>query len=102
SQYLASVLATISGPVVLVGHSYGGAIITHAATGHPNVKALVYVAAFAPDQSETLGQLLAMNPGSEAVPPNLTFRPYPGGVDTYITPGAFHEVFCADVPANAA
>jgi pimeloyl-ACP methyl ester carboxylesterase len=102
AQYLASVLATISGPIVLVGHSYGGAIITNAATGNPNVKALVYIAAFAPDQGETLGQLLAMNPGSEAVPPNLTFRPYPGGVDTYITPSAFHEVFCADVPARTA
>jgi len=102
AQYLASVLATISGPIVLVGHSYGGAIITNAATGNPNVKALVHIAAFAPDQGETLGQLLAMNPGSEAVPPNLTFRPYPGGVDTYITPSAFHEVFCADVPARTA
>ena len=102
SQYLASVVATISGPVILVGHSYGGVLITNAATGNPNVKALVYVAAFAPDSGETLGQLLAMNPGSEAVPPNLTFRPYPGGVDVYITPSAFHEVFCADVQQKTA
>ena len=102
SQYLTSVLATISGPVVLVGHSYGGAVITNAAAGNPNVKALVYIAAFAPDSGETLGQLLAMNPGSEAAPPNLTFRPYSGGVDTYITPSAFREVFCADVPAKTA
>src|SRR5712672_1899519 len=50
SAYLSSVLATITGPVVLVGHSYGGVLITNAATGNPNVKALVYVAAFAPDQ----------------------------------------------------
>jgi pimeloyl-ACP methyl ester carboxylesterase len=102
SAYLSSVLATISGPIVLVGHSYGGVLITNAATGHPNVKALVYVAAFAPDQGETVGQLLAMNPGSQAAPPNLTFRPYPGGVDTYITPSAFHSVFCADLPATTA
>jgi pimeloyl-ACP methyl ester carboxylesterase len=47
------VLDTIPGPVVLVGHSYGGAVITDAATGHANVKALVYVAAFAPDQGES-------------------------------------------------
>ena len=66
------------------------------------MKALVYVAAFAPDRGETLGQILAMNPGSEAVPPNLTFRPYPGGLDTYITPSVFREVFCADVPAKTA
>jgi len=102
SQYLASVLATISGPVVLVGHSYGGVVISNAATGNTNVKALVYVAAFAPDSGETLGQILAMNPGSQAVPPNLTFRPYPGGVDAYITPSAFHEVFCADVQQKTA
>ena len=102
SAYLSSVLATISGPIVLVGHSYGGVVITNAATGNPNVKALVYVAAFAPDEGETVGQLLAMNPGSEAAPPNLTFRPYPGGVDVYITPSAFHSVFCADLPAKTA
>jgi len=102
SAYLSSVLATITGPIVLVGHSYGGVLITNAATGNPNVKALVYVAAFAPDLGETVGQLLAMNPGSQAAPPNLTFRPYPNGVDVYITPSAFHGVFCADVPARTA
>src|ERR1700756_2157165 len=102
SAYIANFLKTITGPIILVGHSYGGAVITNAATGNPNVKALVYIDAFAPDQGETLGQILAMNPGSEAAPPNLTFRPYPGGVDTYITPSAFHEVFCADVPAKTA
>jgi len=102
SAYLASVVATISGPIVLVAHSYGGVLITNAATGNPNVKALVYIAAFAPDVGETVGQILAMNPGSEAAPPNLTFRPYPGGVDVYITPSAFHDVFCADVPADTA
>jgi pimeloyl-ACP methyl ester carboxylesterase len=102
SAYLSSVLATIAGPIVLVGHSYGGVLITNAATGNPNVKALVYVAAFAPDLGETVGQILAMNPGSQAAPPNLTFRPYPGGVDVYITPSAFHSVFCADLPAKTA
>jgi pimeloyl-ACP methyl ester carboxylesterase len=102
SAYLSSVLATISGPIVLVGHSYGGVLITNAATGNPNVKALVYIAAFAPDQGETVGQILAMNPGSQAAPPNLTFRPYPGGADVYITPSAFHSVFCADLSAKTA
>jgi pimeloyl-ACP methyl ester carboxylesterase len=102
SAYLSSVLATITGPIILVGHSYGGVLITNAATGNPNVKALVYVAAFAPDLGETVGQILAMNPGTQAAPPNLTFRPYPGGVDTYIAPSAFHDVFCADVPADTA
>ncbi len=49
-EYLRQFLTTISGPVVLVGHSYGGAVITNAATGNPNVKSLVYVAAYAPDR----------------------------------------------------
>ena len=49
AAYVSSVLDTIEGPVVLVGHSYGGAVITNAAVGHANVKALVYIAGFAPD-----------------------------------------------------
>ena len=64
SAYLASYLKTISGPIVLVGHSYGGAVITNAATGNPNVKALVYVDAFAPAAGETLEQLTFAKPGS--------------------------------------
>ena len=61
--YLADFLHTISGPIVLVGHSYGGAVITNAATGDPQVKALVYVDAFAPAQGQSLAQLLAAYPG---------------------------------------
>ena len=64
SAYLTSYLKTISGPIVLVGHSYGGAVITNAATGNPNVKALVYVDAFAPAAGETLEQLTFARPGS--------------------------------------
>jgi pimeloyl-ACP methyl ester carboxylesterase len=64
AAYLASYLSTISGPIVLVGHSYGGAVITNAATGNPNVKALVYVDAFAPAAGETLEQLTFAQPGS--------------------------------------
>jgi pimeloyl-ACP methyl ester carboxylesterase len=74
---------------VLVGHSYGGAVITNAATGNPQVKALVYVDAFAPAQGQTLAQLLAFVPGSCAVPANLNVVPFPGapsGVgNAYIT-----------------
>jgi pimeloyl-ACP methyl ester carboxylesterase len=107
SGYVASVLATITGPIVLVGHSYGGDIITNAAAGNPNVKALVYVAAFAPDQGETVGQLAGMFPGSELTPQNLVLRPYPlpdgtTGLDGYINPTVFHQVFCADLPAGLA
>ena len=77
SAYVRSVLQTISGPIVLVGHSYGGAVITNAAVGVPNVKALVYIAAFAPDKGESLAQLVTMNPGSQIGPTTLDFRPYP-------------------------
>ena len=75
AAYIRSVLQTISGPIVLVGHSYGGAVITNAAVGVPNVKALVYIAAFAPDKGESLVQLVTMNPGSEIGPTTLDFRP---------------------------
>jgi pimeloyl-ACP methyl ester carboxylesterase len=64
SAYLASYLKTISGPVVLVGHSYGGAVITNAATGNPNVKGLVYIDAFEPAAGESLQQLTFAQPGS--------------------------------------
>ena len=64
SAYLASYLSTISGPIVLVGHSYGGAVITNAAYGNTNVKALVYVDAFEPAQGDTLEQLTFSRPGS--------------------------------------
>lgn len=68
AQYLRDLLATIPGPVVLVGHSYGGMVTTSAATGNPNVKALVYVDAFIPDQGDSLGALAAAEPGSELDP----------------------------------
>jgi pimeloyl-ACP methyl ester carboxylesterase len=64
SAYLASYLATISGPIVLVGHSVGGMVITNAATGNPNVKGLVYVDAFEPAAGETVAQLTFSRPGS--------------------------------------
>ena len=107
SAYIASVLATIPGPIVLVGHSYGGEVITNAATGDPNVEALVYIAAFAPGQGETSGQLATMFPGSQLTPQNLVFRPFPQpdgttGTDGYINPTVFHQVFCADIPASTA
>ena len=62
AAYVASILNTIPGPIILVAHSYGGAVITNAATGNPNVKALVYIDGFAPDEGETGFQLLGMPP----------------------------------------
>jgi pimeloyl-ACP methyl ester carboxylesterase len=64
SAYIRSYLTTIQGPIVLVGHSYGGAVITNAATGNPNVKALVYIDAFAPALGDTLEGLTFALPGS--------------------------------------
>jgi pimeloyl-ACP methyl ester carboxylesterase len=98
SAYVSSVLDTLPGPVVLVGHSYGGAVITDAAVGHANVKALVYIAAFAPDQGESGLAILGQYPGSR-LPPALTVRPFPGGQDAYVNPVDFRQVFAADVPA---
>ncbi|MFJ3582197.1 alpha/beta fold hydrolase [Streptomyces sp. NPDC090127] len=103
---LRSVLATIPGPVVLAGHSYGGAVVTEAAAGVAHVKALVYVAAFVPDAGEVLGELSARFPGS-LLDPALTAVPAPGpdgtpGLDLYIRADRFHPVFCQDLPASTA
>ncbi len=104
SAYLASYLSTISGPVILVGHSYGGAVITNAATGNVNVKALVYVDAFAPDQGESVGQLVNALPGSVlAGDPTPVFNVVAdpalpaGDVDLYFKASVFHADFAADI-----
>ncbi len=103
SAYVSSVLNTIEGPIVLVGHSYGGAVITNAAVGHGNVIALVYIAAFAPDEGESLFQLVTMNPGSEIGPNTLITRPYPlpdgsEGTDLYLTREGVRTAFAQDLP----
>ena len=107
AAYIRSVLTTIEGPIVLVGHSYGGAVISNAAVGVDNVKALVYIAGFAPDAGESLGQLVSMNPGSEIGPATLIPRPYPlpgggQGIDLYITQEGFRTAFAGDVPRKLA
>ena len=103
SDYIRSVLQTITGPIVLVGHSYGGAVISNAARGVSNVKALVFVAAFAPDTGESLAGLVEKNPGSKITPDALDTRPYPlpdgsEGADLYIKHSAFHDAFAGDLP----
>jgi pimeloyl-ACP methyl ester carboxylesterase len=102
SAYLASILATLGGPVVLAAHSYGGMVITNAATGNANVQALVYVAAFVPDQGDTLVGLQSRYPGSRLDETALDFRPYGGGVDAYIKRDVFNEVFAGDLPRSTA
>jgi pimeloyl-ACP methyl ester carboxylesterase len=95
-------LAGIDGPVVLVGHSYGGAVITNTKARSPKVKALVYVAAFAPAEGEAAAQLAAKYPGSTL---GETLAPVPlpdGSNDLYIKPALFRQQFAADVPARQA
>jgi pimeloyl-ACP methyl ester carboxylesterase len=101
NEYTKSVIQQVDGPVLLVGHSYGGAVITAAGVAE-NVAGLVYVAAFAPDEGEDLAGLQANYP-APAAGPYITPSPLPdGGTEFSIDPGGFHEVFCADLPANEA
>jgi pimeloyl-ACP methyl ester carboxylesterase len=103
AAYIKSVLATVPGPVVLVGHSYAGAVITNAAVGARNVKALVYLAAIAPEDGESQMDIFARFPGSHIGPSTTLTRPFPGGVDVYIDAKSFRDVFAADQsPAVAA
>jgi pimeloyl-ACP methyl ester carboxylesterase len=106
SDYVRQLVESIAGPVVLVGHSYGGSVISNAARGLDRVKALVFVAAFLPDEGESAVALSGKFPGStlgetlHAVPITL-----PGGsrvADLYIEESKFHQQFAADVPEKTA
>lgn len=103
-EYLRQFLSTIPGPLVLVGHSYGGAVITNAATGNPNVKALVYVAAYAPAEGESVAAANALGGGHTVVTDHLVVRPYPaapeGDADAFIDPTWFHRLFAQDLPRS--
>ena len=107
TESLKAVLDSIDGPIVLVGHSYGGIIMSSAATDDPDVEGLVYVAAFATDVGESISSLQAEYPGSMAGPATLDFTPYTKadgteGIDVSIKPEAFAAVFAADLPADVA
>ncbi len=103
SAYIASLLGQIDGPVLLAGHSYGGAVITNAASSAPNVAGLVFVAAFAPDEGETLGEV--ENGSKDSVLGTAlvqyTYPAGPGGqtaVEFAINPPQIREAFAADLP----
>src|SRR5438034_4340491 len=107
SAYLANFLKTITGPIILVGHSYGGAVITNAATGNANVKALVFIDAFAPDEGESLASLSSVPPppgqpaSCLAGDPTQVFNfvPLPNqDVDLYVKPSLFPSCFANDLP----
>jgi len=102
AQFLASILESMEGPVVLVGHSYGGSVISNAALGKDNVKALVFVAAFAPEEGESIAELSGRSPGSTL---GETLESVPlsdGTTDFYIRQEMFHQQFAADAPAEQA
>jgi pimeloyl-ACP methyl ester carboxylesterase len=105
SAYIASLLDQIPGPVLAVGHSYGGAVISNAATKANNVVGLVYVAAFAPDEGERLIEIES-NSKDSVLNSALVELQYPTGqgaetaVEFAIDPEQFHDAFAADLPAE--
>jgi pimeloyl-ACP methyl ester carboxylesterase len=111
NDFLTQNAALAGKPIVLVGHSYGGAVITNAAVGDPAVKALVYVDAFIPAQGESIGALLALPQGAGsciAGNPANVFDPVPspgapaGDVDLYLQPGEFPGCFASGLSASQA
>ncbi|GIH24008.1 alpha/beta hydrolase [Acrocarpospora phusangensis] len=104
---VADFLKSIPGPIVLVGHSYGGSVITNAAAGLPNVKALVYVDAAAPDVGETTGALSGATSDLGRSPATLyDMVPYPtaplGATDLYLKQDVFLRSFASDLPRDTA
>jgi pimeloyl-ACP methyl ester carboxylesterase len=103
SAYVASFVRQVDGPVLLVGHSYGGAVITNAASDVENVVGLVFVAAFAPDEGERLGEATPTSKDSVLNNVLVPLR-YPTGHDGetagefVIDPAGFHDAFAADLP----
>ncbi|CAA9248284.1 MAG: hypothetical protein AVDCRST_MAG41-1807 [uncultured Corynebacteriales bacterium] len=102
AAHVKAVLDTVEGPVVLVGHSYGGAVISAAARNSTAVRALVFIAAFAPMPGESIGDLSGRFPGStlgETISPVALAD---GTADLYIRQELFHQQFAADLPADEA
>ncbi|MGW5093547.1 alpha/beta fold hydrolase [Streptomyces nodosus] len=105
STYIASVLDSIKGPMVLVGHSYGGAVISSAAEGNARVTSLVYVSALMPDVGESGMSLSARFPSALATATkSVPYRAAGGvtGTDLYLKPDRLHQVFAADLPESTA
>jgi pimeloyl-ACP methyl ester carboxylesterase len=100
-EYLRGVIDEIGGPVMLVGHSYGGSVITAAGTAD-NVVGLVYISGFAPDEGENLTDLQSKFPAPGIVPYIVEHKLSGGGSEFTLAPEGFHESFCADIPADDA
>jgi pimeloyl-ACP methyl ester carboxylesterase len=101
AEYLTGVIDEIDGPVLLVGHSYGGSVITAAGTAE-NVAGLVYISGFAPDEGENLTDLQSKFPAPGIIPSIVQHQIPEGGNEFTLAPEGFHESFCADIPADAA
>ncbi|HEX5699903.1 MAG TPA: alpha/beta hydrolase [Rubrobacter sp.] len=100
AESVASIFEAVEGPIVLVGHSYGGMVISNAARDHENVKALVYVCGFAPEEGENAFELSGRFPGSTL---GEALWPVPlsdGSTDLYIRQEEYHQQFAEDVPAE--
>jgi len=97
-EYTKEVIAEIEGPVLLVGHSYGGSVITAAGTAE-NVVGLVYISGFAPDEGENLSDLQSKFPAPAIIPYIVEHQLPRGGKEFTLAPKGFHESFCADIPA---
>jgi pimeloyl-ACP methyl ester carboxylesterase len=100
ADFLASILDAIEGPIVLVGHSYGGAVMSNAALGKGNVEALVFVGAFAPEEGENIGELSSRYPGATLGETLWTVPLADGSTDLYIRQELYHRQFAEDVPAE--
>jgi pimeloyl-ACP methyl ester carboxylesterase len=99
--YLHRVIEEIDGPVLLVGHSYGGSVITAAGTAD-NVVGLVYISGFAPDEGESLTDLQSKFPAPGIVPYIVEHHLQDSGPEFTLSLDGFHESFCADIPAEDA
>ena len=100
AQFVASIFEAVEGPIVAVGHSYGGTVITNAVRNNENVEALVYVAGYAPDEGENAGELSARFPGGTLGDTLWTVPLSDGSTDLYIRQEEYHQQFAEDVPAE--
>lgn len=98
AAFVSSIVKSVPGPVVLVGHSYGGTVISLAANGNANVKSLVFVSAFAPEAGESTAGLNGKLPGSELGPALFPVTLPDGSKDLYVNQDRFGAVFAPDVP----
>lgn len=98
AQYVATIAKSVEGPVVLVGHSYAGTLITRAARDAANVEALVYVAAFQPDEGESSFELAGRFPGAKLGPDTTTVVEHDGEPELSIRPEHYREVIAGDLP----